>query len=190
MGGGGADRPDESEAYKALAEQSATYFNRYKEVFVPLENQYIKSVFDSGSAMAYQEAGDAATSMAQQQFDKNIGEFQSGMLARGIDPSSGKFRGNTGDKYESLGRIRGLASADAQIGNTDRFAGGIMGLVKQGQGLANEAMQGQIGLAQASEDKIRSQFATEFVDDQQKSQAFGVAGGMGASALYNAGRTA
>ena len=65
-----------------------------------------------------------------------------------------------------------------------------MGLVKQGQGLANEAMQGQIGLAQASEDKIRSQFATEFVDDQQKSQALGVAGGMGASALYNAGRTA
>lgn len=189
MGGGGGGRPDESEAYRALAEQTATYFNRYKDVFVPLENQYIKSVFDSGSGMAYQEAGDAATSMAQQQFDKNIGEFQSDMLARGIDPSSGKFRGNTGDKYESLGRIRGLASADAQIGNTDRFAGGVMGLVKQGQGLANEAMQGQIGLAQTSEDKIRSQFATEFVDDQQKSQAYGVAAGMGASGLYNMGRT-
>ena len=51
MGGGGsAKRPDESEAYRALAEQSATYFNRYRDVFVPLENQYIQSVFNAGDS--------------------------------------------------------------------------------------------------------------------------------------------
>ena len=185
MGGGSPDRPDESEAYRALAEQSATYFNRYKQVFVPLENQYIQSVFDAGGGAAYQKAGDAASSIAQRQFDQNIGEFQSKMLAGGIDPSSGRFQQSMGDQYESLGSVRGLATADAMINNTDRFLGGIQGVVKMGQGIANDAMQGQIGLAQTAEDKIRSQFATNFADDQQRNQALGTAAGMGAGVGYN-----
>ena len=185
MGGGSPETPDESEAYRALAEQSATYFNRYKEVFVPLENQYIQSVFDAGGGAAYQKAGDAASSIAQRQFDQNIGGFQSKMLAGGIDPSSGRYQQSMGDKYENLGSIRGLATADAMINNTDRFLGGIQGVVKMGQGIANQAMQGQIGLAQTAEDKIRSQFATDFADDQQRSQALGVAGGMAAGGAYN-----
>ena len=183
--GSSPDQPDESEAYRALAEQSATYFNRYKEVFVPLENQYIASVFDAGSGPAYQEAADAATSIAQNQFDQQIGGLQSKMLAKGIDPTSGRFQGATADAFESLGSIRGLAAADAGINNTDRFLGGIQNVVKMGQGLASEAMQGQIGLAQTAEDKIRSQFATEFADSQQRGQALGTAAGMGAGGLYN-----
>ena len=185
MGGGSPDRPDESEAYRALAEQSATYFNRYKEVFVPLENQYIQSVFDAGSGDAYQDAQNRATSLAQNQFDDRIGGLQSGMLAKGLDPTSGRFQGGTADAYESLGSIRGLAGADAGINNTDRFLGGIQNVVKMGQGLASEAMQGQIGLAQTAEDKIRSQFATDFADDQQRSQALGTAAGMAAGGAYN-----
>lgn len=185
MGGGSPETPDESEAYRALAEQSATYFNRYKQVFVPLENQYIQSVFDAGGGAAYQKAGDAASSIAQRQFDQNIGDFQSKMLAGGIDPSSGRFQQSMGDKYESLGSVRGLATADAMINNTDRFLGGIQGVVKMGQGIANDAMQGQIGLAQTAEDKIRSQFATNFADDQQRNQALGTAVGMGAGVGYN-----
>ena len=185
--GGGPDQPDESEAYRALAEQSATYFNRYKDVFVPLENQYIQAVFDSGSGPAYQDATDVASSIAQNQFDQRIGGLQSGMLASGIDPTSGRFQGATSDAFENLGTIRGLAAADAGINNTDRFAGGIMGLVKQGQGLANQAMEGQAALAQTAEDKIRSQFATDFADSQQASQALGVAAGMGVGGLYNRG---
>ena len=186
MGGGSPERPDESEAYRALAEQSATYFNRYKEVFVPLENQYIQSVFDAGSGDAYQTAADNATSLAQAQFDDKIGGFQGQLLAtQGVDPSSGRFQQGTADKFERLGIVRGLAGADAGISNTDRFLGGIQNVVKMGQGLASDAMQGQIGLAQASEDKIRSQFATDFADDQQRNQALGTAAGMAAGVGYN-----
>jgi hypothetical protein len=185
MGGGSPDRPDESEAYRALAEQSATYFNRYKDVFVPLENQYIQSVFDAGSGAAYQDATDSATSITQAQFDDRIGGLQSGMLAKGVDPSSGRFQAGTADAFEKLGAIRGLAGADAGLNNTDRFVGGIQNVVKMGQGLASEAMQGQIGLASTAEDKIRSQFATDFADDQQRSQALGTAAGMAAGGAYN-----
>ena len=48
-------------------------------------------------------------------------------------------------------------------------------------------MEGQAALAQTAEDKIRSQFATDFADSQQASQALGVAAGMGVGGLYNRG---
>ena len=185
--GGSPDTPDESEAYRALAEQSATYLNRYIDVFVPLENQYIQSVFDAGSEAAYDVARDRAENIAQSTFERNVGQFEKNMLASGFDPTSGRFQGGLADKYETFGQIRGLSGADAGINNTDRFAGGIMGLVKQGQGLANEAMEGQAALAQTAEDKIRSQFATDFADSQQGAQALGVAAGMGIGGLYNRG---
>lgn len=185
MSSGSPDRPDESPAYRALAEQSATYLNRYIDVFVPLENKYIQTVFDSLSDEAYTDARGRAENIAQSTFDRNVGRFEADMLASGVDPSSGKFKGGLADRYESLGRVRGLAGADAGIGNTDRGLAGVMGLVKQGQGLANEAMAGQAALAQTAEDKVRSQFATDFADSQQASQAAGVAAGMGAGGLYS-----
>jgi len=186
MGGGGsAERPDESEAYRALAEQSATYFNRYRDVFVPLENQYIQSVFNAGDASQYAKAMGAADSAVQREFTPEMDRYQRGLLAQGIDPSSGAFAGRTADMYGELGTAKGLIAADAGINNTDRFLGGIQNVVKMGQGIASEAMQGQIGLAQSAEDKARSQAATAFADRSQTQQGLGTAAGMAAGLGYN-----
>lgn len=185
MGGGSPERPDESEAYRALAEQSANYFNRYREVFVPLENQYIQSVFDAGGEAAYDRAMSAADSAVQREFTPELNKYQRDLLARGIDPSSGRFAGSTGDVYAELGTARGLVQADAGINNTDRFLGGIQNIVKMGQGIASEAMQGQIGLAQSAEDKARAQAGTAFADRSQKDQALGTAAGMVGAGAYN-----
>lgn len=186
MGGGGAERPDESEAYKALAEQTATYFNRYKDVFVPLENKYIQAVFKSGEGAAYERAGDAGALAAQRSFEENITEAGGQLLARGgIDPSSGAFKARTEDMYSDLGRARGLISADAQIGNTDNFLGGVRELTKLGQGIASEAAAGQAALAQTAEDKARSLAATDFAKDQSGLNALGTAAGVGAGGVYN-----
>ena len=54
-----------------------------------------------------------------------------------------------------------------------------------GQGIASEAMQGQIGLAQSAEDKARSQAATAFADRSQTQQGLGTAAGMAAGLGYN-----
>jgi hypothetical protein len=186
MGGGGsAERPDETEAYKALANQTATFFNRYKEVFVPLENMYIESVFEAGEGAAYQKAEDIGALTAQRAFENNIGEASQELLARGIDPSSGAFKARTEDMYSTLGAARGLNAADAQIGNTDRFLGGINEVMKMGQGVNSEAAQGQIALAQTAEDKARSLAATEFSKGQQGLQALGAGAGMFGAGVYN-----
>ena len=187
MSGGGSKQrpPDETASYRALADQSATYFNRYKDVFVPLENQYISSVFDAGDASQYGKAMSTADSSVQNAFSPKLQQFQGGLLAGGVDPSSGAFAGKTGDMYQQLGTAKGLVAADAGINNTDRFLGGIQNVVKMGQGMASEAMQGQIGLAMSSQDKARSQAATAFADDQQTKQALGTAAGAAAGQGYN-----
>ena len=185
-GGGGAEKVDESPAYRALAEQSAQYFNRYKNVFRPLEDQYIQQVFRADDSGAYQTAMDTAASAVQRQFDPKIEQASARMLARGgVTPGSGAFSGGLQDAYTDLGAARGLVAADAGINNTDRFLGGVSNVVKMGQGVASEAMQGQIGLARSAEDKARSQAMTAFADDQQKNQVLGTGLGLGAGLGFN-----
>ena len=186
-GGGGGEQPDETPAYKALATQSAEYFNRYRDVFVPLENQYIQSVLDVNKTSEYDKAAGSAGSAFTQAFSPKINEAQQNMLSAGVDPSSGAFKANTAGMYGDYGSQMGLGIADAQIGNTDRFLGGLTNVVKMGQGLASESMQGQIGLAQASEDKARSAAETAFSNRLQNQGALGTAAGMGAGLPYNRG---
>ena len=58
-------------------------------------------------------------------------------------------------------------------------------VIKRGQGQASEAMQGQIGLARAAEDKARSQAMTAFADSSQKAQVLGTGLGLGAGLGFN-----
>ena len=60
--GKGAKKLDETEEQRALAEIAAQRFNRYKEVFAPLEDQYIQQVFDVRDQSNYENAGGIAAS--------------------------------------------------------------------------------------------------------------------------------
>ena len=186
MGGGGGKQPDESPAYRALAEQSAQYFNRYKDVFRPLEDMYIQQVFQADDASQYQKAMDAGSNAAQREFAPRIQKMQAGLLGRGgVTPTAGGFAGGLQDAYTNLGTARGLLAADAGINNTDRYLGGVQNVIKMGQGVASEAMQGQIGLTRAAEDKARSQAMTDFADQMQGQNALGTAAGIGTGYAFN-----
>jgi len=186
MGGGGGETPDESPAYRALAEQSAQYFNRYVDVFRPLEDMYIQQVFQADDESQYRKAMDAGSNAAQREFAPRLQKMQAGLLAQGgVDPSSGRFSGGLQDPYTKLGSARGLLAADAGINNTDRYLGGVKNVVEMGQGVASEAMGGQIALTRAAEDKARSQAMTDFADQMQGQNALGTAAGMGAGYAFN-----
>lgn len=181
MGGGGAEQPDETPAYRALAEQSAQYLNRYQNVFRPLEDMYIQQVFRADDADVYQKAMDAGANAAQKEFSPRIQKMGQGLLAQGgVTPNSGKFSGSLENPYQNLGTARGLVAADAGLSNTDRFIGGVQNVVKMGQGVASDAMGGQVQLAQVAEDKARSKAMTDFADDMQAQNALGTATGMAA----------
>jgi hypothetical protein len=186
MGGGGGETPDETPQFRALAEQSAQYFNRYANVFRPLEDMYIQQVFQADDASQYAKAMDAGSNAAQREFSPQLQKLAGGLLARGgVDPSSGAFSAGMEDGYSKLGTARGLISADAGINNTDRYLGGVQNVIKMGQGVASEAMQGQIGLTRTAEDKARSKAMTDFSDSMQGQNALGTAAGMAGGLAYN-----
>jgi len=179
-GGGDPKTPSESEAYKALAEQAGTYFNRYQDVFVPLENSYINSVVDIGSEDNYNRAAGAAGSAFTSAYTPELLNQQRQMLSQGIDPSSGKFQSTSQNSYGKFGSAMGLGIADAGANNTDRLFGGMTNLVKMGQGIQSEATQGQIGLASASETKARGAAETDFIKSQSNESVAGTAAGVAA----------
>ena len=186
MGKGGGEMPDETPAYRALAEQTVQYYNRFQEVFKPLEEMYISEVFKADDESQYAKAMDAASSAVQREFDPKLQQMGQRMLARGgVTPGSGAFSGGLQDPYTQLGTARGLVAADAAINNTDRYLGGVSNVIKRGQGQASDAMQGQIGLARAAEDKARSQAMTAFADSSQKAQVLGTGLGLGAGLGFN-----
>ena len=179
-GGGDPKTPSESKAYKALAEQAGTYFNRYQDVFVPLENSYINSVIDIGSENNYNKAAGAAGSAFTAQYSPELLNQQRQMLSQGIDPSSGKFQSTNQNNYNKFGTAMGLGMADASSNNTDRLFGGMTNLVKMGQGIQAEATKGQIGLAQAAESKARGAAETDFIKSQSNESVAGTATGIAA----------
>jgi len=185
-GGGDPKTPSESGAYKALAKQSATYFNRYQEIFVPLENSYIDSVLDMGSKNNYDTAAGTANSTFTAAYNPEILKQQRQMLSQGVDPSSGKFQSASQQSFGNYGQAMGLGMADASSTNTDRMYGGMTNLVKMGQGLSTEAIQGQIGATASSESKARSAAQTDFVGSQATESMIGTGTGIAAGYGFNA----
>jgi len=186
MGGGGGEVPDETPAYRALAEQTVQYYNRFVNVFQPLEDMYISEVFRADDSSQYRKAMDSATSAVQSEFEPRLQQLGQKTLARGgVTPGSGAFSGALENPYIQLGTARGLVAADAGINNTDRYLGGVSEVIKRGQGQASQAIQGQIGLAKTAEDKARSQAMTAFADNQQKQQMLGTGLGVGAGYGFN-----
>ena len=186
MGSGGGEVPDETPAYRALAEQTAQYYNRFVNVFQPLEDMYISEVFRADDASQYRKAMDSATSAVQSEFEPRLQQLGQKTLARGgVTPGSGAFSGALENPYNQLGTSLGLVAADAGINNTDRYLGGVSEVVKRGQGQASQAIQSQIGLAKSAEDKARSQAMTAFADNQQKQQMLGTGLGVGAGYGFN-----
>ena len=62
MGGGGEVPMNPQQSASGAVTQ---YFNRYKDVFRPLEDMYIQQVFQADDASQYQKAMDAGSNAAE-----------------------------------------------------------------------------------------------------------------------------
>jgi hypothetical protein len=160
--GGGDYEPEESEAKLALAEQAAISLQRYGDVFVPLENQFIESSFRRFDDQAYDSAIGQAQTQAMGLYERAIQDQQSAAFGRGFDPTSGAFQGESEALRAAQARGVGLAGANAGIDNTDQAYAGLTGVVRMGQGLATDAMSGQIDLAQNALDRGNAQARQDF----------------------------
>ena len=178
--GKGAKKLDETEQERALAEIAAQRFNRYKEVFAPLEDQYIQQVFDVRDQSNYENAGGIAASQFQREFQTGQDKLSDQMFQQGVDPSSGAFQENSAALRRAQAVGQGLGVSGAKVANTDRFYQGLRGVMAIGQGQASDAIEGMAGLARQSQERATASAESAF----NKSSAIrsGVSAGLGYAA--------
>ena len=186
MGGGGED-PKESESRLALAEQAAFSLARYGDWAVPLEDMFIADAQQQFEQQKYADAMGRATTQAAGIYEQGLGDMQRAAFGRGFDPSSGAFQGESAALRAAQARGMGYAGANAGIANTDRGYNMLSNVLRMGQGLATDAMQGQIDVAQAGVDRLSRQAEQDFMRSSSLQNLAGTATGMASGYGLNRG---
>jgi len=185
MSGGGGGKPEELESKEALAQQAAISLQRYGEIFVPLENQYIQSTLNQFSDQNYDSSIGRAATQAAGAYEEGMSDFQNAaMMQRGLDPSMGAYQGESAALRTAQARGMGQAMSDAGITNTDQAYQGLANIVKMGQGLATDSMSGQMQLAQNQMDRVTAQRDRDFGASSSLRNVAGTVTGMGAGTAY------
>lgn len=177
---GKGSKVDETEQERALAEIAAQRFNRYKEVFAPLEDQYIQQVFDVRDQSNYETAGGIAAAQFQKEFQTGQDKLTDQMIQQGVDPSSGAFQENSAALRRAQAVGQGVGVSGAKVANTDRFYQGLRGVMAIGQGQASDAIEGMAGLARQSQEKAAASAESAF--NRSSAIRSGVSAGLGYAA--------
>lgn len=188
-GGGGDTRVAEMESKEALAQQAAISLQRYGQIFVPLENQYIQSTLNQFSDQNYNNAMGQAATQAAGVYEQGMADMQNAaIMNRGLDPSMGSFQQESAALRAAQARGMGQAMTDAALTNTDQAYQGLTNIVRMGQGLATDTMSGQMELAQNQRDRIGAQAERDFGASSSLRNVAGTIGGMGAGAGFGLNR--
>ena len=84
-GGGGEGRVKDTAAQKALAQIAARRFNLYQQYYVPLENEFMNSVFSMKDPSAFANVEGFVTSLQQPEFQDARSQMQRQAFAAGAD---------------------------------------------------------------------------------------------------------
>lgn len=181
MSGGDPKRPDDTPEAKALAEVAAERWNRYQDVFVPLENQYFGDVMKVRDKGTYDDVGALASAKYANQFDQANGQLAHEMEQQGVDPSSGVFMGNSAAlrKAQALKQAGGVAAA--KVANTDRFYDGLSSIIAMGQGQAGQSIGGLRSVANQSGEQAMRDAQTSFENASATRAGVGQMVGLGVS---------
>lgn len=107
-GGGGGQAQASADAYSAMqAEIARDQWDRYKQVYAPLEDRLVGEAMDYGQPWRYDAAASQAAATVNQQYDKARQQMQ---RTPGLDPSSGAYTA----ALAGLEMNRAASSAGAQ----------------------------------------------------------------------------
>lgn len=178
MGGGGDTRVREPESQQALAEQAAINLERYGRLIVPLENQFMETTMETFNDQNYGNVMGQASTQIAGLYEGGINDFRDAAFNKGVDPSSGRFGAESSALRAAQIRGMGTGAADAGLTNTDQGLAALTGIVRQGQGLENDSMQGQIALANSQMGRATSQANLDFQRNNSLASVAGTAAGM------------
>nr|BAR25702.1 hypothetical protein [uncultured Mediterranean phage uvMED]BAR25745.1 hypothetical protein [uncultured Mediterranean phage uvMED] len=186
---GGGDGPAtiaDTAAQKKLAELAAKRFNLYQQYFVPLENQYISDIFNLGDSATFESVDAFVNAIQQPEYQATRKGIEAEAFARGMDPTSGQYRGAVSNVLTSSGRGGALGAAEALSGQVDRKYQGMQNLIQMGQGQSGKAIAGLGDVATLALERAKSEGKTAAADYLGKQQLVGTAVGTGLG-LFMAG---
>jgi len=176
-GGGGSNEVPETSQEKAAAEVAMKEWNRYKDVYVPLENEWMEDniVTDEEKQKAAAEAGGMVT--------KRYDDAGKGM-AGPMTPGSGRFSAKTTDLNIERGKVAGRSMATASQIADDQHYAGLEAAVSLGRGQATDAQLGMADIAARSVKDATSDAVQDWKEKDDTLSAIGAVGGMAAYSYW------
>ncbi|EGQ8082178.1 hypothetical protein BC490_03435 [Vibrio parahaemolyticus] len=137
----------------AAAQVAAKEWNRYQDVFVPVENEYAHITQTMGDEANYERIAGAANTTANSATSSAVNQTQKQLSASGFNPSSGKASSATSDIISGSNADEVQTAAQGQHNVTERFTGNLQNVVAMGRGQATQATAGLNDIAAASAHK-------------------------------------
>jgi hypothetical protein len=151
--GGSDNEIEETEQQKALAEVSMKEWQNYLDKYRPFENAYMDDVERMNTTQQYNQVAGLSAVPVESEFSNAVAETSSAMTRGGINPNSGMFKSQMGKLDRAKSSVKADSMSQAQLGQQNRYVGGINNIVRMGQGQATEAIQGFGDMASMSGQK-------------------------------------
>tara|TARA_R110000822_G_scaffold41884_7_gene114428 strand:- start:384 stop:956 length:573 start_codon:yes stop_codon:yes gene_type:complete len=187
-GGGGGYEEKEPASKLALAQQAATSLQRYGEIFVPLENAFIQDSLNAFGDSGFKAVqGESSTNIASM-YEQKLPAYEQEMFQGGIDPTSGAYSGKIDSIRTAQARSMGQGVSQAGIGRTDNAYRGLQNVVRAGQGLQTEVMQGNVSRMNDQMALAGNQAESDFQSRSQTGEIAGTVAGAAGGMYANKAR--
>jgi len=173
------ETPFEREAARIAAEE----WNRYQQVFVPLENEFIQQI--QIGPQDYQFAQGLAAGENRQQFSQAQRGLETQLAAGGVNPNSGRFQGAISDLNTAQGQSAAAGVTQANVDTRRRQIRGLNAAIGMGRGQAVQADLGFRRQAAAESQRAISDAQLAFQKNAATQGAVGTAAGLGLGAYQN-----
>lgn len=182
MGGGGGDNEVKETAYqKELAKVAADEWNRYQDVFVPIENEYINKVNEMGKEPKYKKVASDVGLNYQSNFQNARSATEKNMAAGGVDPTSGKASSAQNELVQSQLTGENQAASQGQHDATTSRVGHMANVMASGRGQQATAVNSLQDIAAQSGTKARNEAYSKANEVSVPGVALGVAGSAAAA---------
>lgn len=178
-GGGGSGKIKDTEAQKSLASIAAKRFNLYQQFYVPLENQFMSSVFAMTSPESFQNVEGYINALQQPEFQAARRNMQQAAFTAGVDPTSGQYQARAAQMQQAQARGMSQGVAEGLSAQLDRYYQGMQNIVAMGQGQAGQAMAGLGDVGELAQRRAEAAAKQSMSRYESGLGALGTAAGLG-----------
>lgn len=146
----GSGEIEETAEEIAAADIADEKWKRYQNVFVPLENKYMKKVDNFRSDANYDKVGGMVSSGVKSGMGQAAADNNTAMFQGGINPNSGKFKGANTELMTKGSKVLSDAVNNANLNLGTEQLNRMEGLVKIGQGQSADTTKSMNQIAKNS----------------------------------------